>query len=90
VLRTRDAYFWATHAGAELDLLVFARGKRYGFEFKYGDAPRTTRSMFTALEDLKLEHLWVVHPGSERYAAEERITMLPLGQVASLANLDLS
>ena len=62
------AYFWATYAGAELDLLLFKNGKRYGMEFKRVDAPRLTRSMMTALSDLKLEHLSVVYPGDRHYA----------------------
>jgi predicted AAA+ superfamily ATPase len=59
----RDAYFWATPSGAELDLLVFVRGQRIGFEIKYTDSPRLTRSMAIAREDLKLDQLWVVYPG---------------------------
>jgi len=81
-LRYPEAYFWATHSGAELDLFWFAGGKRFGVECKFNEAPRVTRSMHTALEDLSLEHLWVVHPGKKEYPAHERITMLPL------ANLD--
>jgi hypothetical protein len=77
-LQTRDAYFWATHAGAELDLLVHARGRRYGFELKYGDAPRKTRSMGIASSDLGLEHLWVVYSGREEYALDERTTVIPI------------
>ena len=68
----RDAYFWATHGGAELDLLVHWQGRRYGFEFKYGDAPAMTKSMHTALNDLKLERLFVVHPGKDAYVMHER------------------
>ena len=78
LLDTRDAYFWATHGGAELDLLVLAGGKRYGFEIKYADAPGTSRSMQIALHDLALEHLWVVYPGQQEYALDEQITALPL------------
>ncbi|MBM3845001.1 MAG: DUF4143 domain-containing protein [Verrucomicrobia bacterium] len=68
----RDAFFWATHSGAELDLLVNWRGRRCGFEFKYGDAPSMTKSMHTALNDLKLEHLFVVHPGRDSYRMDDR------------------
>ncbi len=78
LLDTRDAYFWATHSGAELDLLVHLQGKRYGFEIKYADAPGITRSMRIALSDLGLEHLWVVYPGRQEYALDVRITVLPL------------
>ncbi|MFM8469518.1 MAG: ATP-binding protein [Limisphaerales bacterium] len=67
----RDAYFWATHGGAELDLLVNWGGKRYGFEFKYGDAPSLTKSMHVALRDLKLERLFVVHPGRDSYVMND-------------------
>ncbi|MCP5524285.1 MAG: ATP-binding protein [Verrucomicrobiales bacterium] len=68
----RDAWFWATHAGAELDLLVHSKGRRYGFEFKYGDAPSMTKSMHTALHDLRLERLFVVYPGRESYPMNDR------------------
>lgn len=78
VLRSRDAYYWATHAGAELDLMVTVAGKRYGFEFKYADAPARGRSMHIAIEDLGLEHLWVVYPGDREYRMDKRITAVPL------------
>ena len=63
----REAYFWHTHAGAELDLLLFIRGKRYGFEFKYADAPKLTKSAHIARADLQLKRLFVVHPGEGTY-----------------------
>lgn len=63
ILGCRESYYWATHAGAELDLMVIAHGKRYGFEAKVSDAPGSTRSMRVALEDLDLTHLWVIYPG---------------------------
>ena len=82
----REAYFWATHAGAEVDLLVLRNGKRVGFEFKHSDAPTLTKSMHIALQDLGLEHLWVIYPGTLRYALTDRITALPL---RDLPNLEL-
>lgn len=81
----REAYFWATHAGTELDLLIHAGGKRFGFEFKRSDAPGTTRSMRSALADLSLDHLWVIYPGDETYSLDERITALPVEAVPSIA-----
>ena len=72
-----QAYFWATHNGAELDLLLLVRGKRVGVEIKRVDAPRRTRSMAAALSDLSLDALFVVYPGRTRYALDERITALP-------------
>lgn len=86
LLETRDAYFWGTHGGAELDLLVLSRGRRYGFEFKHMDAPGTTRSMHVALADLGIDHLWVVYPGSAEYALADRISVLPVDVVPTLTS----
>ncbi len=83
-LRTRDAYFWATHAGAELDLMVTINGKRHGFEFKYVDAPGRKRSMHIAIEDLGLEHLWIIYPGDQKYPLDEKITVIPLDELSNL------
>lgn len=80
----RDAYFWATQRGAELDLMLLRKGKRWGFEFKCSDGPRITRSMHTAINDLGLEHLWVVYPGEREYELTEKITALPLHHVSDL------
>ena len=85
-LQTRDAYFWATHGGAELDLFVLIAGKRYGFEFKYADAPGASRSMHVAVEDLSLEHLWVIYPGAQEYALADRISVVPLDSIPRLAH----
>lgn len=76
-----EAYFYATQRGAELDLLLLRRGRRWGFEFKCTDAPRTTRSMHVVAGDLGLEHLWVVYPGNREYPLAERITAIPLTRV---------
>jgi len=86
MLETRDAYFWATHAGAELDLLVMIRGKRYGFEFKYADAPGTSRSMHSAIHDLSLEHLWVIYPGHDEYALDDNISVVPINYLARIVS----
>ncbi|MCY4469849.1 MAG: ATP-binding protein [Thiotrichales bacterium] len=81
----RGAYFYGTQRGAELDLLLLRRGRRWGFEFKCTDAPRTTKSMRVVLEDLGLEHLWVVYPGALEYPLAEEITALPLGNIGDLS-----
>jgi predicted AAA+ superfamily ATPase len=81
----RDSYFWATHGGAELDLLVVRGGKRYGFEFKFADAPHTTRSMHVAFSDLKLEKLWIVTPGSRIFPLGDRIEAAPLAEIPRIA-----
>jgi predicted AAA+ superfamily ATPase len=82
----RNAFFWATPAGAELDLLVHLGSRRIGIEIKYADAPRITRSMHVALEDLGLERLFVVTPAGEPYPLGERVEVCPLPQL--LAWLD--
>ena len=79
----RDAYFYATHRGAELDLLLLRRGRRWGFEFKCTDAPRTTKSMHVVIDDLGLEHLWVVYPGDREYPLTDAITALPLKKIGA-------
>ncbi len=63
-MRERNAWFWSSHSHAELDLLVFHRGVRIGFEFKFSDAPGLTRSTHIAKEDLKLDRLLLVYPGA--------------------------
>jgi uncharacterized protein len=75
-----QAYFWATHAGAELDLLMFKYGKRIGVEFKYMDAPSLTPSMRIAMDDLRLDALYVVYPGNRRYRLADRIEAVPLAE----------
>lgn len=77
-----ETYFWATYAGAELDLLLFKNGKRYGVELKRADAPGLTRSMTTALSDLKLDHLSVIYPGDRHYALADRVSVIPAGDLA--------
>lgn len=77
----RDAFFWATHGGTELDLMVIRGGKRYGLEFKYGDAPSQTKSMHVALRDLKLERLFVVHPGKHGYEMGDQTEAVPITEL---------
>jgi hypothetical protein len=78
------AFFWATQRGAELDLMLSRGARRWGFEFKCTDAPGMTRSMHVALEDLALEHLWVVYPGTRRYPLAGRVTALGLEEAMRL------
>lgn len=73
-----EFYFWNTHAGAELDLFWQNRGKNWGVECKYEDAPRLTRSMQTAMNDLQLSKLWIVYPGKQKYQLGKNISVLPL------------
>jgi predicted AAA+ superfamily ATPase len=75
----REAYFWNTQGGAELDLLVFVHGQRYGFEFKYADAPSVTKGLRVAREDLGLRRAFLVHPGAQSYPLEDWAEAVAIG-----------
>ena len=77
-----EVYYWATHSGAEIDLILIKNGRMLGVECKRMDAPRLTPSMRTALEDVKLEQIAVVYPGTKRYSLGERVAAVPLESVA--------
>lgn len=80
-LRPDETYYWATHNGAEIDLVIFKNGRRIGVECKRADAPTLTPSMRIALEDLKLDELHVVYPGQTRYALTRKVEVVPLAQL---------
>lgn len=84
--QSRDAYFWATQSGPELDLLLLSRGKRFGLEFKVTDAPVMTKSMHVALTDLKLASLQVVYPGARRYRLAPNVEAVPLVEAVEWAS----
>ncbi|MBX7255116.1 MAG: DUF4143 domain-containing protein [Candidatus Hydrogenedentes bacterium] len=79
--RGEELYFWSTHAGAEVDLFWQSSGKNWAIEVKYADAPSFTPSMQSALKDLQLEHLWVVHPGDRAYPLAQNVTTIPLTHI---------
>lgn len=83
-LQPDDAYFWASHQGAEMDLVVFKRGRRIGIECKRVDAPTITPSMRIAMADLKLDEVRVVYPGTKRYQLAEGIEAVPLVDLVKL------
>lgn len=80
-LEPDEAYFWATHQGAEIDLVLFKNGRRVGVECKRKDAPDLTTSMRTALNDLKLDRLIVVYPGDQRYQLTDGVEVIPLNDI---------
>lgn len=80
-----NAFFWRTHDGAELDLLVVRGKTRLGFEVKYTSAPSLGPSMRIALEDLRLDRLFVVHAGTERWSMAERVEAVPVTAISGLA-----
>ncbi len=79
-----QVYFWATHASAELDLFVLHQGKRLGFEMKTTESPRIHRSMHTAYQDLRLDHLFIIYPGRERVELDRNITAVGLQNIPDL------
>lgn len=80
-LKAREAYFYAVHSGAELDLFLPYQGRRLGIEFKRNDAPGITRSMRTAMADLKLDALWVIVPGTREYELGQNVVVRPLARL---------
>ncbi|MEX0827676.1 MAG: DUF4143 domain-containing protein, partial [Haliea sp.] len=79
----QDAYFWATHQGAEMDLVIQDGGRLRGVECKRADAPRITPSVRSALEGLELESVAIVYPGTKRFKLAEQVEAVPLAAVAS-------
>ncbi len=77
-LKEDEAFFWGVHTGAELDLVFEKKGRLYGIEVKYTQAPSLTPSMRFAFSELSLKHLWVVYPGKEEYSLSKNITVVPL------------
>lgn len=82
-LQPDDAYYWATYSGAEIDLVLFKRGRRIGIECKRADAPTLTPSMRIAMADLKLDELMVVYPGERRYMLAKGVGVVPLAELVN-------
>ncbi len=81
--RSNECYFWATHQGAELDLLVVRGNKRRGYEFKRCDSPTFTKSMHIAKSDLKLDSLDIIYPGDDTYPIADGVRAVGLTQIWS-------
>ncbi|MEW5814894.1 MAG: ATP-binding protein [Spirochaetota bacterium] len=84
---SRDIYFWSVYSGAELDILYFKKGKRFGIEIKYTDAPVITRSMRSTLEVLNLESISIIYPGSGSYPLDEKIRAVSILDLPSILEL---
>jgi len=80
---SEDCYFWATHSNAELDLMIIINGKKYGFEFKYSDVPKISKSMRIALDDLKLEKITIIYPGDKATQLDEKVYAIGLEKYLS-------
>jgi predicted AAA+ superfamily ATPase len=90
VLRTvepDEVYFWGTHGGAEIDLVLHKHGRMFGVECKRLDAPRLTPSMRIALSDLGLKRIIVIYPGVKRYSLDKKVEVVPVEQIVSLGDL---
>jgi len=85
-VRPAQAFFWATHTGAEVDLFFLSHGRRYGVECKFSETPKMTKSMNQAVESLNLAHLWVIYPGEDAYPLSKQISVWPLKDIVSLPN----
>jgi len=83
-VKPAQAFFWATHTGAEVDLFFLSHGRRYGIECKFSETPKITKSMNQALESLNLSHLWVIYPGEHPYPLSKQISVWPLKDIVSL------
>jgi len=81
-LRTEEAFFWRTHNGVELDLFALYNGKRIGFEFKFSDAPNMTRSIHQSLQDLSLDHLYIIYPGQRQISLADKVTGMGLSMLS--------
>lgn len=84
--QNRSIFFWSTHSGGEIDLVLNIHGQRWGFEVKYADAPKKTRSMISARDTLNLDQLFVVYPGKSRYWLDEKIEVISLKEIRELLN----
>jgi hypothetical protein len=78
-MRSEECFFWSTLAGAELDLFFIKDGKKLGFEFKFADAPKITSSMRISVEELKLDHLYIIYPGNQTHKLNEKMTIVGIG-----------
>ncbi len=78
-----EAFFWATHQGAEIDLVLRRDGALYGIECKFADAPRITPSIRNALADVGLARVAILYPGSRRFALSGQVEVVPISALAS-------
>ena len=79
-----DIYFWATHAGTELDAMLMGGTKRIGIEIKYTDAPKITKSIRMAMKDLNLDYVYIVYPGRKTFPLEKKIDALSIRDLSRI------
>ena len=86
IVQPKQVFFWAVHSGLEIDLVFFDKGRKYGVEIKFNEAPRVSKSMRNAVDALQLEHLWVIYFGQQEYSMAEKITAYPLAQLSEFGS----
>jgi predicted AAA+ superfamily ATPase len=84
IIKPPQAFYWATHSGAGIDLFFPLRGRRFGVEFKFTEGPRLSKSMQVAVEDLNLDHLWLIYPGEHSFPVQRKISAWPLKEIDKL------
>jgi hypothetical protein len=84
IIKPSQAFYWATHSGAEIDLFFPLRGRRFGVEFKFNEGPKLSKSMQVAVEDLNLDHLWLIYPGEHSFPVHRKISAWPLKEIDKL------
>lgn len=83
IVENQATYFWATHQGAEIDLVLVRGNRKLGIECKRADAPQINKSIRIALKDLDLQHLFIIYPGSTRFPLSDDVTVVPISDLAS-------
>lgn len=83
IVENQETYFWATHQGAEIDLVLVRGNRKLGIECKRADAPQINKSIRIALKDLDLEHLFIIYPGNTRFPLSDNVTVVPISDLAS-------
>jgi uncharacterized protein len=79
-LKEDECFFWSVHNGPELDLVFERDGKRFGCEIKYSDSPVVTKSMYSAIEELSLEKITIIYPGTRSFKLDKKIEVKPLAE----------
>jgi hypothetical protein len=82
-----EVFFWGVHAAAEIDLIFQKKGRLYGIEVKYAQAPNITQSMRSAIAELSLEHLWIIYPGKESYPLDRNVTVISLQDIQMITKV---
>ncbi len=84
-LKEEEVFFWGVHAAAEIDMVFQRKGRLFGIEVKYAQAPNITQSMRSAMAELSLSHLWIIYPGKESYPLDKNVTAISLADLKDIS-----